>query len=354
MKQFKIFSIIIFLMMSNANACRYTIREIGFSSLSNSLYTLYRIDKKEVSFPSNLSKKFLHSNVNPYAILFDAAQKTLQDFVTVNKLKLPAYILKDKNGRMLAVKEDQLFKKLLGGAFQKEITRELPARYATVLLVEGFDATKNLIAKSEIQKALLEIKNIMLALPKSVENPPNLKIISPADFDKEKILLWSLGLKAPPENPTAFIFYGKGRLMGDAISKHHLTTENIYRLLSFIGADCECGLDRKWMFGYQIPLLWDKKTQNTLQKILDFDVENPMVLTEMGRILATKKKELTSDEAISFKPVEVNINDEIPFDEEAALAQINESDFKGMIFWTIGFFVVLVGIVIFVIIKRTA
>ena len=216
----------------------------------------------------------------------------------------------------------------------------------------GKSDTENKAAQSQIKKAMMSIENIMPNLPKSVANPPNLKIISPDDFNSEKTLLWSLGLESPPENSTAFIFYGKGRLMGDALKKDDLTTKNIYRLLSFIGADCECGLDRKWMFGYQVPLLWDKKTQSTLQKILDFDVNNPMILTEMGRILSAKKKVMTSDEAVAFQPVEISLQEELSVDEDAYLLEKDMPIFGTVFFVAIGFFVVLVAVFIFVFLKR--
>lgn len=79
--------------------------------------------------------------------------------------------------------------------------------------------------------------------------------------------------------------------------------------MSMIGADCECGLDRKWMLGSQIPLFWSAENRQQLANEIGFDVDNPMILAEMSRILA--------------KEVNANISDEVGYGIE--VIDLNEA-----------------------------
>lgn len=78
-------------------------------------------------------------------------------------------------------------------------------------------------------------------------------------------------------------------LQGDLISR-----DIIHNLLSIVGADCECGLDHSWILGRMIPLRWESSVQNELAKNLGFDIENPMVRSEMSQILSLKQAHVKS------------------------------------------------------------
>jgi hypothetical protein len=120
-----------------------------------------------------------------------------------------------------------------------------------------------------------------------------------------------------------------------------------------IGADCECGLDKKWMLGNQVPLLWDQNSRQHLAKLVGFDIDNPMILAEMSRILA---KESLSDQtgSVAFAPETIDLDEvfgnsetvkEIKIDEPA------ESKSNNILIYTfISLFVVvlIVGAVIFI------
>ena len=58
-----------------------------------------------------------------------------------------------------------------------------------------------------------------------------------------------------------------------------------------IGADCECGLDKNWLQGTMLPMLWDKKTLGRITKNLGFDPENPLIKIEINQIMRTGRYE---------------------------------------------------------------
>ncbi|MCK5457743.1 MAG: hypothetical protein KAI45_11500, partial [Melioribacteraceae bacterium] len=88
------------------------------------------------------------------------------------------------------------------------------------------------------------------------------------------------------DQPQVAILYGRGRRIGPVLRGKEIGKDNIFSLLAIIGADCECGLDRSVMLGKMIPLRWEKEIQIELAEQLGFDVENPMIKSEMSQILS--------------------------------------------------------------------
>ena len=76
--------------------------------------------------------------------------------------------------------------------------------------------------------------------------------------------------------------------MGPVLSGEQITSYKILNLLTIVGADCECGLDNSWVLGRMIPLQWDLSIQSVLAEYLGFDVENPLVKSELSQILSVK------------------------------------------------------------------
>ena len=223
------------------------------------------------------------------------------------------------------------------------------------------DDSENLIARKTILNACKRIENIMPNMPKLVDNGPNLSVVSNEKFLEEKTLMWSLGVEEVPIQPMAFIVYGRGRIMGEKIDYNSIKGDNIYKLLSIIGADCECGLDRKWMLGYQVPLPWPKKVTQHLSNILGFDVDNPMVLTEMSRILAIENRVPVDPDGITYEPIVVNLDDEfddipeIIHNTQSKENQLESDDISNNIIWysLIGFVILIAIGFVFVMKKKS-
>ena len=76
--------------------------------------------------------------------------------------------------------------------------------------------------------------------------------------------------------------------MGPVLQGEQITNRRLFNLLTVVGADCECGLDNSWLLGRMIPLRWEGSVQAEVLKMLDFDVENPLVKAEMSQILSIK------------------------------------------------------------------
>jgi len=357
-----VFFVIFMMVFSSTFACRYTIREIGFSTLSKVTYVIYRVDENTAQFPKQLALGFAESNVKTFGLNVNSdVNNPVVNFVKAQNSSLPAYVLADPNGQMLILSENQinvgLKQSILSSPIQDQMVKELAFIYGKVLLIEGSNQVANEIAWNKINTTCERIENIMPNMPKQVEFGPNISVISKENFEEEKVLLWSLGIKNIPEQPVAFVVYGRGRIIGEKVDFEEIKGESIYKLLSIIGADCECGLDRKWMLGYQVPLNWPKDVRQDLSDKLDFDVDNPMVLAEMSRILAIENKIAADPDGISFEPTIIDLEaafNDVPVIDFNQSTNDNEDEFNVdmSIVYSLLLFVVLIIVAGFFVIKN--
>ena len=363
-KTHKIIIIVLLLCMyaTSSYACRYTIREIGFSTLSRVTYVLYRVDANSSIFPKQQALGFSDSNITPLALQLTTDSKNpIVRFVKANNLKLPAYVLMDQNNRMLSLPTDNyengIEKNSLFSPIQNRMVSELPNIYATVILVEGRNSEENKNAISSVSKACERLVNVIPNMPKMVEEGPNMAVITKDNFEEEKTLLWSLGIEEIPLNPIAFIVYGRGRIMGEKIDYKDMKSDTVFKLLSIIGADCECGLDRKWMLGYQVPLNWPKKVGQLLNDKLGFDVDNPMILAEMSRILAIENNVPKDPNNVNFEPLVLDLDKEfyeIPEIQHTTIKKEEEQAFSSnkSILYALVFLVIIVIIGLFIVLRK--
>ena len=278
---------------TQTNACRFTVREIGFSTLSQDIYSLVVIDHEADAtdrFWQSIRDRLEDSNINLRVLnpVTDADHPLVKQIIN-SEISLPALVLVAPDGRMLELNASRLSEQVelvLDSPIRRRISNDFADVFSVILWIDGKDEVKNSEADSIIVSDCDRIENIIPYMPKKVSNGPMSIHISAGDFKAERVLLWSLGIDKLPDEPVAFVLYGRGRIMGDAVNASEISEGRLYKYMSMIGADCECGLDRRWMLGNQIPLLWPSVSRQQLVSEVGFDVDNPMILAEMSRILA--------------------------------------------------------------------
>jgi hypothetical protein len=127
-----------------------------------------------------------------------------------------------------------------------------------------------------------------------------------------------------------------------------ITTHNILNQLVTLGTDCECGIDLSPLLQRAIPFNWDDRMGQDVTDMLGIDVGNPMILTEMGRILSKEPLE-TGKSEFSFVPQTIDLDKElakgkIQQDEEVTVAaDSNPVSKTTIIVLGLFVFVILVG-----------
>jgi LPXTG-motif cell wall-anchored protein len=288
-----------------ALACRYNVRDIGFIDVGINPYRLYGfVDDNTpaditAGFDQILRASLIETNIKPEVVNIDfvpthPAKKYL-DKLNIKSFPAAVLISPDEKTRLITLPEnDQSFKQnllnlleeLISSPLREKILQHTLNNFAVVLLVEGPDQNQNTELAEVASDALARISEQMKLMPKKIENPPHLVILKNQNFQQEKILLWTLDLTPEKiDQAYAAVFYGKLRRMGPVLKGSEITTQRLMNFLSVVGADCECGLDRSWMLGPNLPFRWDTSLEPELVKSLGFDPENPMVKMEVSRIL---------------------------------------------------------------------
>lgn len=324
-------------------------REIGFSTLSQDIYSLVIIDMAEnASDPkwqtihhqlseANIKLAVLNPDVDP--------ENPLIKKVKAQDIAFPAKLLTAPNGTMMHLKSStttDLLNKVLDSSLRRRLRSDFTDTFCTIVWVEGIDEVLNSRVADIIDRACDKIKNIMPHMPKEVKNGPVSIRIHQNDFQQENVLLWSLGIKDKPVDPVAFVLYGRGRMIGEVLSTTSISDGMLYKYMSMIGADCECGLDRKWMLGSQIPLLWPKENRQQLAHEIGFDVDNPMILAEMSRILAKEVSANTSSGDIGYGIEVIDLNE--VFDQAPQISYETDEE-EGDLTWV---FISIAGLILLI------
>ena len=380
MKQNTIIGKVLFILMLasftlTCEACRFTVREIGFSLLSPTIYSLVVIDDQVRADAPNieqLRKDLKSTNVKLVALntLADARHPFVQQAKAAN-LDFPCAFLLSPDERLYPLFEEAAYAvsklpksvehQILHSPLRTHLLRHIEKTFAYVIRIPGTDSRENKEVDQLINDDLARVNDIMELMPKSVEKSPQVIHLSPSDCQQESLLLWSLGLDSLPSHPQVYILYGRGRYMGKGLNLEEIRKGNVYRYLAMVGADCECNLDREWMLGTQVPLPWSEETRQRLAKSLDFDVDNPLILAEMSRILS--KEEPGGNATISYTPETIDLDEvfdtENPQKESQTMTTRDSDDAvkdsrTAQAIWItlVGLFVVVVGGALYIVRKN--
>ena len=298
-------SIILITISVSTFACRFTIREIGYTRLNIETY-LIRLEADTVQNRAlvrdfkNLAYAYsINANIN-YQISHTTG-------------KVPEIKCTNSRGDVIIQKQavtldgvHTVFKELLYSPLQKMMYSQIGNTFAFVVVFSDDKGKLNDIVDS----ALEQFKKIAPNLDKKVDEHI-LKVVIPANRrDEEEIVLRSMGVDAKSGKPAVVVIYGRGRLTDVPLIGDRITTHNILNQLVTLGTDCECGIDLSPLLQRAIPFNWDDRMGQDVTDMLDIDVENPMILTEMGRILSKESLE-TGKSEFSFVPQTIDLDSEL-------------------------------------------
>lgn len=271
-----------------AQACRYSIRDTGFVDFDTSVYRLQLAPgtappATTTLFLQTAASLFLDSNLE-----FDGTESAANG---------TGLRLLDATGRHLLISSpeklpgdapgiERLLESIASSPARSRIQAEALRSFAVIILVEGTNATANARVLEALRTAIASVERLMPSMPKPVSVPPQLVQISASAVPAEAVLLWGLGLvPEPTADPRLALVYGRGRRLGEPLEGPAITRTAVQERLVLIGQDCECDLDRSWLKGPVIPGRWDRGLQEGAAKSLGFDPENPMVRSEVSRIV---------------------------------------------------------------------
>jgi len=288
---------------SAAQACRYTVRDVGFADLGSERYTFfYFIDEQVPGVQADRlaqAASVLFSDANVRYELVNLAKGDAPQAKRLAKrtLGVPVGLLRSPDGELDRTihfpaatfdnPEWAFLSSVVASPARGELIKKLIPAYAVILFVEGSDVAQTNRARDAVDGAIKAITPLLPEMPKPVDHPPEVVVISAKRVADESVLLWSLGLddRVVPE-PQAIVLMGRGRRVGQPLRGGLITRTALQEALAVVGQDCECGLDRVWMQGESFPLSWGREERTAAYAALGFDPDNPQVKAEMSRIIA--------------------------------------------------------------------
>lgn len=275
---------------SPAMACKYSVRDVAFVELTPQPYRLsfahgVGVSADHLKWASAASSQLLNSNV-----VFGEPMM-IKDTVSINMaLRAPddrnLVLLDDSSAN---IDEDAIwaaFREIVTSPVRDEVFEHLLARHSVVLVIEGADAATNQRAAEMAGGAVKTTTDGMDKLPKPAGGPPHIITIANDKRAAERVLLFSLGVEQNhPDDAHIVLLMGRGRKLGPVLTVPGTTQMQIATNLSYVGADCECELDRSWMQGTMVPHVWGEEDEAAALKSLGFDPGNALVKSEIHRIL---------------------------------------------------------------------
>jgi hypothetical protein len=304
MKRLFLTTFALLFVFSSLQACRFTVREIGFADFGNDQYELvflkdkFSIDEHIGSFEKISYAALLETNVNhkvvdvqnadfPWKELYKEAEPSLQKLALVSPGGDALLLKMDRNADNFREEIWTLLEQVLSSNTREKVLEIIVKNYAVVLIVESEDQEANQRAHQMVNKAVEEIKSMMANMPKPVDVPPAVIVVENENIESERVLLWGLGFEKVKESlPAITVLYGRGRQMGRLLPADIIKFNIVRNLLAFVGADCECGLDRSWILGRMVPIRWESDKQREVLQYHNFDAENPLIKAEMSQILS--------------------------------------------------------------------
>ena len=298
--------LLVLLHQLEALGCRFNVRDVGFVDLGSEPYRLYLFvgdampAAERESLQSIAVATFYDTNVKPELVALGQARQTaVKGFIPsgfTGQTPMAVLVSPDQK-RTLAVplaKEGlpilqtawDALELLVDSPRRNAVLKKVFDRYGVVLIIEGSDAAENRRVRSMADAAVSRITAAMPGLEKEIQRPPVVEVISADDYGAEQAFLWSLGIGEGTSSPQVVILYGRGRMIGPVLSGERLSQSSVSAILTTIGLNCECGLDRKWMQGVMVPLKWDRDRKQEIAKQLGFNPESPEIRIEMSQIIA--------------------------------------------------------------------
>jgi len=287
-----------------ASACRYNVRETGFVDLGMEPYVLCGyVDGNTPADVAAAFKRIPDAALAESNVIFRLIDTDKQKdhpaikYFDPNSQSVPCSVLVSPDGQTMPISVTawgEPFEKTLRSAVDKvlwspkrnELLREVAKMYGVVMVIEGPNAEENEKAKKAALAAVEAVASQMEYMPKEIANPPSLIVMDSNCLEDEEILLWSIALEAKDVNePLAIILYGKARWIGPLFRGERINEDDLASILSVIGADCECGLDYRWLQGTMLPAKWDREVHELAVESLGFDPESPMIKMEMSSII---------------------------------------------------------------------
>ncbi|MEM7261306.1 MAG: hypothetical protein AAF488_04895 [Planctomycetota bacterium] len=279
---------------ATAHACRYNIRDVGFVELSEPPLELLVLDdpfKETPGVRDKLSEVLRGSNVRLQFIKSNSPEGLSMATRLGNPgARAPRFVLRVRDEGLsepdlIELKNEDACSQLIASPLAEKLSDAIIDWYAVVIFFEGSDPKVNREASRAIDDALAAISKRFEDLPKAVAVQPGRLNVATSARASEALFGKTLGVPQDKQ-AHAVVVYGRGRRLGSNLSSTSIQRSKLEDALWIVGQSCECDVDRRWMTGRATPIRFSLTQRRRLAAQLGFDPENPLIRSEISRLLA--------------------------------------------------------------------
>ncbi len=281
---------------SSTVRCKYSVRDVAFVNVHGKAWQLQLTKTDEIS-PSKflqwnemLRAKLEGSNVGYVWVEPGSKEANRPGGSNETKDSLPPMALIGMEGMSIPVSTDSngtfnvVLDSVLNSPAREEILTQVVDSLCVFVIVESGNEQLDGEARATVAAAIEQLKKQMWTLEKPAEKEPAMVTILNAEQRREKWLLQSIGID-PTERPAVAIIYGQGRRLGEVLVGGDIQQEKLVGRASVCGQDCECDLNRDWLYGIQMIHRWDKQRERAAELSLSFDPRSAFVIAEVAQIM---------------------------------------------------------------------
>lgn len=290
--------------------CQYSVRDVAFVNVHGRPWELQlirpeRIDATQFEqWSETVREKLVDSNVG-YVWLDEKSSQTawVKSKFNANQLRRPAMALVGPESQIIPINHgaqpetslENILSQLVESPVRHQILEYASTALCVVVMVESDNETKNALVGSMCTAAISQLNDQMWTLEKPTDRGPVLVKISGDQRVAERWLLESLGFKADTL-PAVAIVYGQGRRLGEVLAGEQLSAETILGRAAVCGRDCECNLNRDWLYSNQMIHVWNNQRERAAEKNLNFDPNSAFVMAEVSQIIRKNSGQTIPDQ----------------------------------------------------------
>ena len=276
--------------------CKYSVRDVAFVGVHQTSWQLQLIKPKHVSdanfdsWNTILRSELDNSNVGWIWLNAESDEaERLTDRTSTTHLPGPdPRIFVESNDLKYELTKEADFadriRSLIQSKARTDILSKIVEHLCVVVVFDSADLESNRHTNRIVDSAISQLEKQLWSLEKSVDKGAVSVIVPHQEIENEAWLLNSLGISTK-QLPAVAILFGQGRRLGEVFYGEEIEAEKLLNRMQICGQDCECSLDRNWLYGTQLIHKWGKSFERAVESNLTFDPKSSFVIAEVSQIL---------------------------------------------------------------------
>lgn len=283
--------------------CKYSVRDVAFVNVHGKPWQLRLIKPKNIdadefrSWNLGLKNKLANSNLGFIWHQEDSeagqkllAQSNQADLANSRNQKLPLCVIGHAGMEPMSITMDQSLSlsenlaNVTSSPARSKLLEHVVDSLCVFVIVESGDPEADRVALQTVKGSIDQVNKQLWTLEKPANEGPAFVSVNSLD-KREQIFLQSIGISGQVTSPTVAVIYGQGRRLGGLITGNELTIEKLVGRASICGQDCECELNRDWLYAAQMIHDWPKDLERLAEASLNFDPHSAFVVAEVAQIL---------------------------------------------------------------------